>query len=62
MSDFDKLRNLMGYVENGTETVVKIFQDEATKDYFVKLRGESYHGRTLSIALENAYNVHKQEF
>lgn len=62
MSDFDKLRNLMGYVENGTEAVVKIFQDECTRDYFVKARGESYCAITLSEAIDKAYQDQKQEF
>jgi len=62
VSDFEKLRNLMGYVENGTESVVKIFQDEATKDYVVKVRGYSYYDRVFSKAIDQAYEAHKQEF
>ena len=52
----------MGYVENGTESVVKIFQDEATKDYVVKVRGYSYYDRVFSKAIDQAYEAHKQEF
>ena len=32
---FDKLRNLMGYVQNGTDEVIRIYQDDATMQYHV---------------------------
>lgn len=32
---YDKLVDLMGYVQNGTDDVIKIFQDDATMSYCV---------------------------
>ena len=31
----DKLREIMGYIQNGTDQVVHIFQDDATRSYMV---------------------------
>lgn len=48
---------LMGHVENGTDRIVVIFQDDATKDYFVKVNSFSYFASTLSLALLQAYHT-----
>jgi len=34
---FDKLKRLCGYVENGSDTTVKVFQDDATREWFVRV-------------------------
>lgn len=34
---FDMIRNLMGYVENGTDTSVTLFQDDATRWFTVAI-------------------------
>lgn len=34
---FDMIRNLMGYVENGTDTSVTLFQDDATRSFTVAI-------------------------
>ena len=47
---------LMGYVENGTDRVVTIFQDDATKEYNVKVNSTYYAGSTLTAALLIAYH------
>lgn len=47
--------NLMRYVQNGTETTVKLFQDDATMDYHVVVGDkDSEWGRTLAEALAKA--------
>lgn len=51
-----KIRKLMGYVENGTETTVKLFQDDATKDFFVQVGskvGSYAYGKTFSEVIDN---------
>ena len=52
---FQMIVNLMGYVQNGTETTVKLFQDDATMDYHVVVGDkDSEWGRTLAEALAKA--------
>ncbi len=48
------LRRLMGYVENGTSQTVKIFQDDATKEFFVTngKDKEYVHALSLEMALD----------
>lgn len=54
----DGLRDLCGYVENGSDTVVRISQDDATKDWVVTLghhlRPKSAHGSSMVAALKSA--------
>lgn len=60
-----KLRQLMGYVENSSETTVKLFQDDATKTYVVKVGVESkfskaprsYYGTSLNAAIQAAIDA-----
>lgn len=52
---FDMIRNLMGYVENGTDTSVTLFQDDATRWFTVAIgrsherKGESAPGLEEAI-------------
>lgn len=43
--------NLLGYVQDGSDQVVTLFQDDATLDWVVKTGQKSEHGRTLAQAL-----------
>ncbi len=53
--NFRDIRELMGYVEDGSSQTVRLFQDDASREYFVGLGAKSaYHGRTLPIAIEQA--------
>lgn len=59
--NFRSIRKLMGYVQNGTETTVALFQDDATRGFFVKIGNASeakgatsYHGETLEQAIAEA--------
>ncbi len=58
------LRECMGYVGNGSEQTVKLFQDDATRDYFVVCGSgrnpRSYFGASLEEALANAFEAKKQ--
>lgn len=49
------LRELCGYVENGSDTVVRIFQDDATRDWVVKVGNlTSYYGHNMWKAIDAA--------
>lgn len=53
---FNKIRVLMGYVEDGSDVVLKLYQDDATMTFHVQVgSGHSAWGRTLSEAINNAY-------
>ena len=52
---FQMIINLMGYVQNGTDTIVKLFQDDATMDYHVTVgENKSEWGHSLAEALAKA--------
>lgn len=59
------LRDLCGYVENATDTSVRIFQDDATRTWFVAIgpnnSSQSYHHSTMELALDRAIEANKQE-
>lgn len=51
-----KLRNLCGYIENATDTSVKVFQDDATKEWIVKVGNNySYYGVSMQDAFNKAF-------
>lgn len=53
--NYRDIRELMGYVEDGSHQTVRLFQDDATREYFVGMGAKSaYHGRTLPAAIERA--------
>lgn len=49
------IRKAMGYVENGSDTTVKLFQDDATRDFIIKVGrddfGHSIWGNSFEAAL-----------
>lgn len=51
---FKALRDLCGFVENGTDGVVTIFQDDATREWVVKIDKKGYYGPTMPHALDAA--------
>lgn len=71
---FRKLRECCGYVENGSEQTVRLFQDDATRSWIVKCgdrqmvssvpaqysSARSYHGASLNEAIDMAFVVEKQ--
>lgn len=72
---FRKLRECCGFVENGSEQTVRLFQDDATRSWIVKCgdrqlvssvptqysSARSYHGASLNEAIDMAFVVEKQE-
>ena len=58
---FDQLRDLMGYIENGTDTSVTLFQDDATRWFTVAI-GRSHERKGESApGLEQAIlNMHRK--
>lgn len=65
-----KLERLMGYVQNGTDGIVSLFQDDVTKDYSISHRApgrdRSYYDwvvcdKSLAGAINKAYNEHKDD-
>jgi len=54
---FDQLRDLMGYVENGTDGIIVLFQDDATRTYWVNHRvvgRVEYDWQEYAVSLEQA--------
>ncbi len=54
VTNMKRLRELLGYVEDGSSEVVHIVQDDATKDWIVRVGKQTYYGRSLESALEAA--------
>ena len=56
------LQALCGHVENGTDTGVTLFQDDATRNFFVKLEGgKSYsYGSSFTSAIDAALIANKE--
>lgn len=57
---FDMIRNLMGYIENGTDTSVTLFQDDATR-WFTVAVGRSHERKgesapSLEAAIRKMYD------
>lgn len=46
------LRAAAGYVENGTDTTVKLFQDDATRNWHVKVGNREYWGESFEQAVD----------
>lgn len=54
---FDQLRDLMGYVENGTDGIIVLSQDDATRTYWVSHRvvgRVEYDWQEYAVSLEQA--------
>lgn len=63
-----KLECLMGYVQNGTDGIISLFQDYATMDYGISRRAPgkatndwTTYGKSLTGAINKAYNDHKDD-
>ena len=64
-----KLERLMGYVQNGTDGIISMFQDDATMDYGIgrytpgKITNDwAVRGKSLTGAINKAYDQHKDDF
>ena len=61
----NKLHDLMGYVLNGSEGVISLYQDDATKTYHIErtVMGKkiwSEYGDSLSEVINKAWEKHGQ--
>lgn len=63
-----KLERLMGYVQNGTDGIINLYQDDATMDYGVSHRtsGKTTYDwvvfdKSFVGAIDKAYNEHKDD-
>lgn len=63
-----KLARLMGYVQNGTDGIITLYQDDADMDYCVSHRaacsenpGWTVFDKTLMGAINKAYDEHKDD-
>lgn len=62
---FDMITELMGYVQNGTDGIISLFQDDATLSYWVSHRTAGKlnpdwqeHGGSLEQAIKTAFEKH----
>lgn len=55
------LVDLCGHIEDGSDVVVKIFQDDATREWFVNVGGKGgFYDPSLADAIELATNAKKK--
>ena len=53
----NNLRELMGYVQNGSETKVSLFQDDATMDFMLRVGKKTYWGNSLESVIIKAFEA-----
>lgn len=51
-----RLRRFCGYIENGSDTVVHLSQDDATRDWVFSIGERSFYGKSPEAALGAAVN------
>ena len=55
------LEQLMGYIQNGSDETVSLFQDDATMSFIIKTKTytkeNSYWGRSLHEAIQKAFEA-----
>jgi hypothetical protein len=52
-----QLKELMGYVQNGSDTTVSLFQDDATMDYMLRVGKKTYWGHSLENVIAKAFEA-----
>lgn len=58
----ERLRVLCGYVENGTDGSVGVFQDDATRTWVVVVdKNKRYYGTSMNEAFEEAFQDPKND-
>lgn len=53
----ESLRKLMGYVQNGSDETVSLFQDDATMDYMLRVGNKTYWGNYLEQVIDKAFEA-----
>ena len=51
------LKELMGYVQNGSDETVYLFQNDATMDYILRVGKKTYWGFSLENVIEKAFKA-----
>ena len=51
------LEELMGYVQNGSDETVSLFQDDATMDFMLRVGKKTYWGLSLENVIEKAFKA-----
>ena len=51
------LKELMGYVQNGSDETVYLFQDDATMDFMLHVGNKTYWGLSLENVIEKAFEA-----
>jgi len=54
------LRELCGYWQDSSDTTVKLFQDDATRTWIIKVDDDCYYGNTFNAAIDAAIAAHKE--
>lgn len=49
-----KLRHLMGWVEDGSTTTVALSQDDATKDFILKVGDRTFYDTSFERVIDRA--------
>ena len=53
----ESLRKLMGYVQNGSDETVSLFQDDATMDFMLRVGNKTYWGNYLEQVIDKAFEA-----
>ena len=53
----ESLRKLMGYVQNGSDETVSLFQDDATMDFMLHVGNKTYWGNYLEQVIDKAFEA-----
>lgn len=51
------LRELMGYIQNSSDTMVSLFQDDATMSFMLRVGKSTYWGNSLENVIEKAFEA-----
>lgn len=51
-----KFRNVVGYVENGSDASVTLFQDDATKSWHLRVNNSTYSRKEFHGTLDEVLN------
>lgn len=54
------IRRLCGFIQNGTDTVVKIFEDDATREWVMKVGTQTFYAPTFTSVLDAAITANKE--
>lgn len=62
-----KLHGLIGYIQNGTDVAIRIFQDDVTKMYYITAGNNSYikwevYAASLEAVIDKAYKEYGEKF